>query len=155
MTYIQEESKVIYQSKDGKKEEAFDALEWPRWQAGCKHSRLCVTMCLTRVSPAERDYYGYYSNVSRGRRQKEDQNGLIPCILEPEENSKEYGKNCARLIRKIYEVDSLICPKCQWKNSPVFSVRIPISCGTSFALKNSVTAISHKPDYLQLLSNTI
>jgi len=29
MTYIQEESKVLYQSKDGKKEKAFDALEWP------------------------------------------------------------------------------------------------------------------------------
>ena len=30
MTYIQEESKVLYQSKDGKKGKAFDALEWPR-----------------------------------------------------------------------------------------------------------------------------
>ena len=30
MSYIQEESKVLYQSKDGKKEKIFDALEWPR-----------------------------------------------------------------------------------------------------------------------------
>jgi hypothetical protein len=30
MTYIPEESKVIYQSKDGKEEKIFDALEWPR-----------------------------------------------------------------------------------------------------------------------------
>ena len=28
MTYIQEESKVVYQSKDGKSEKVFDALEW-------------------------------------------------------------------------------------------------------------------------------
>ena len=35
MTYIQEESKVIYQSKDGKKEEAFDDLEW--LAAMCSH----------------------------------------------------------------------------------------------------------------------
>ena len=28
MTYLQEESKVLYQSKDGKKEKTFDALEW-------------------------------------------------------------------------------------------------------------------------------
>jgi len=28
MTYIPEESRVIYQSKDGKKEKVFDALEW-------------------------------------------------------------------------------------------------------------------------------
>jgi len=38
---------------------------------------------------------------------------LIPCILEGEENSKEYRKNWARLIQKIYEVDPLTCPKCQ------------------------------------------
>jgi hypothetical protein len=29
MTYIPEESKIIYQSKDGKEEKVFDALEWP------------------------------------------------------------------------------------------------------------------------------
>ena len=57
-------------------------------------------------------YYGYYSNVSRGKRQKENQDGLIPYILEPVESlqverpggsSKEYRKNWARLIQKIYE----------------------------------------------------
>ncbi len=58
-------------------------------------------------------YYGYYSNVSRGQRKKQNQDGLIPCILEPEEPSKEYRKNWARLIQKIYEVDPLTCPKCQ------------------------------------------
>ena len=50
MTYIPEESKVIYQSKDGKHGKVFDALEWPRRQAGCKHSRPCAPMCLTRAS---------------------------------------------------------------------------------------------------------
>ena len=44
--------------------------------------------------------------------QKENQDGLIPYIVEPEENSKEYRKNWARLIQKIYEVDPLTCPKC-------------------------------------------
>jgi hypothetical protein len=28
ITYLPEESKVIYESKDGKKEKVFDALEW-------------------------------------------------------------------------------------------------------------------------------
>ena len=28
MTYLSEESKVIYESKDGEKEKVFDALEW-------------------------------------------------------------------------------------------------------------------------------
>jgi hypothetical protein len=35
MTYIPEESKVLYQSKDGKKENMFDALEW--LAAMCSH----------------------------------------------------------------------------------------------------------------------
>lgn len=35
MTYIPQESKVIYQSKDGKEEKAFDALEW--LAAMCSH----------------------------------------------------------------------------------------------------------------------
>ena len=58
-------------------------------------------------------YYGYYSNVSRGERKKQNQDEWIPCILEPEGSSKEYRKNWARLIQKIYEIDPLTCPKCQ------------------------------------------
>ena len=57
-------------------------------------------------------YYGYYSNVSRGKRKKNDQDALIPSILEPDGSSREYKQNWARLIQKIYEVDPLTCPKC-------------------------------------------
>lgn len=59
-------------------------------------------------------YYGYYSNVSRGKWKKGDRDGLIPSILEPD-SSKEYRKSCARLIQKIYEVDPLTSPKCSGK----------------------------------------
>jgi len=38
MTYFPEDSNDVYRSKDGKKEKIFDALEWSRRQAGCKHS---------------------------------------------------------------------------------------------------------------------
>ncbi len=55
----------------------------------------------------------YYSNVYRGKRKKSDQDELIPSVLEPDGSSKEYRKNWARLIQKIYEVDPLTCPKCQ------------------------------------------
>ena len=69
-------------------------------------------------------YYGYYSpassGISRGKRKKNDQDGLIPSILEPVEDpvfsgngsSREYKRNWACLIQKIYEVDPLTCPKC-------------------------------------------
>lgn len=103
MTYISEEAKVIYQSKDGKQEKVFNALEW--LAAMCSHV------------PDKREqivrYYGYYSNVSRGKQQKDNQDGLIPYIIESDGSFKEYRKNWARLIQKIYEVDPLTCPKCQ------------------------------------------
>ena len=57
-------------------------------------------------------YYGYYSNVSRGK-QKETQDDRVPCILGADKNSKDYRKNWARLIQKIYEADPLTCPKCR------------------------------------------
>jgi hypothetical protein len=60
-------------------------------------------------------YYGFYSNVARGKRKKNEQDELIPSILEPDGSSGEYKRNWARLIQKIYEVDPLTCPKCSGK----------------------------------------
>ena len=103
MTYLAEESKVIYQSKDGKDERVFDALEW------------LAAMCSHVPNKGEQmvRYYGHFSNVSRGKRKKNDQDELIPSILEPDGSSKEFRKNWARLIQKIYEVDPLTCAKCE------------------------------------------
>jgi len=103
MTYIPEESKVVYQSKDGKEEKIFDALEW------------LAAMCSHVPNKGEQmvRYYGHYSNVARGKRKKNEQDELIPAILEPDGSSGEYKRNWARLIQKIYEVDPLTCPKCQ------------------------------------------
>ena len=105
MTYIPEESKVIYQSKDGKEEKIFDALEW------------LVAMCSHVPNKGEQmvRYYGFYSNVSRGKRKKQGQDWLIPCMLGADGSSKAYRKNWARLIQKIYETDPLCCPKCSGK----------------------------------------
>ena len=56
-------------------------------------------------------YDGYYSNVSRGKRQKEGSDDAIPCILETQGDEKTFRRNWARFIQKIYETDPLICPK--------------------------------------------
>jgi hypothetical protein len=103
MTYIKEESKISYQSKDGKEEQVFDALEW------------LAAMCSHVPNKGEQmvRYYGLYSNVSRGKQKKQDEGGMIPSILEPDGSSKEHRKNWARSIQKIYAVDPLTCPKCQ------------------------------------------
>ena len=52
-------------------------------------------------------YYGYYSNVSRGKRKIQDKDDAIPSIPEPDGSSREFRKNWARLIQKIYEIDPL------------------------------------------------
>jgi hypothetical protein len=46
-------------------------------------------------------YYGYYSNVFRGKRGKLNLDEAIPCILMSEEGAKKYRKNWGRLIQKI------------------------------------------------------
>lgn len=55
-------------------------------------------------------YYGYYSNVTRGRLKKED--GELQFHIIEDESPVGLNKSWARLIQKIYEVDPLICPKC-------------------------------------------
>ena len=58
-------------------------------------------------------YYGYYSNVSRGKRQMAGKDDDVPCILDAQGDSKTFRKSWARLIQKMYEVDPLVCPKCR------------------------------------------
>ena len=72
MTYLRDESKVLYQSKDGNKTKTFDALEW------------LAAMCSHVPNRGEQmvRYYGYYSNVLRGKRKKEEQDDVIPNIIE-------------------------------------------------------------------------
>ncbi len=52
-------------------------------------------------------YYGYFSNVSRGRRKRESRDSLIPSILQPDEDSKAERKNWAEAIEKVHEADPL------------------------------------------------
>jgi hypothetical protein len=46
-------------------------------------------------------YYGCYSNVSRGKRQKESSDEAILRILEPQGDEKIFRRNWARWIQKI------------------------------------------------------
>ncbi len=82
-TYVPQESKVIYQSKDGKDQRSFEPMEW--LAATSSH--------VPNKGEQMVRYYGHYSNVSRGTLKKQDQDGLTPCILEPDDNSKAYRKN--------------------------------------------------------------
>jgi hypothetical protein len=65
MTYIPDESKVLYCSKDGKKENIFDALEW--LAAMCSHvPNRGESFDLEALDRQMVRYYGYYSPACRG-----------------------------------------------------------------------------------------
>ncbi|OGR11583.1 MAG: hypothetical protein A2277_04685 [Desulfobacterales bacterium RIFOXYA12_FULL_46_15] len=46
-------------------------------------------------------------------RKKVGTDDAIPAVMPNDRSSKESRQNWARLIQKIYEVDPLVCPKCQ------------------------------------------
>ncbi|HEA68436.1 MAG TPA: hypothetical protein ENI07_16680 [Desulfobacterales bacterium] len=110
MTYHRETGQVQYQSKDKKETRVFDALEWPRFEAGCWHSRQCVLMYPTRAirwfgMEFIRLWRSHYSNVARGKRKKADIDDKVPCILEPELTDTAFRRNWARLMQKIHPVE--------------------------------------------------
>ena len=63
-------------------------------------------------------YYGYYSNKARGQRRQQSAAAVTPLAAScPDAGQDEdFRRHCrrawARLIRKVYLVDPLICPKC-------------------------------------------
>jgi len=56
-------------------------------------------------------YYGLYANAHRGKVKKA---GLSPAALRvvEEELRRLPAKGWAAMIRKVYEVDPMVCPKC-------------------------------------------
>ena len=57
-------------------------------------------------------YYGWYSNVSRGKRRKAQEED--PSTIEgfSEISAPAAKRAWARIIKQVYEVDLLVCPQC-------------------------------------------
>jgi hypothetical protein len=56
-------------------------------------------------------YHSGYPNVSRGKRNKQNQDDVALCVHPADVSKKRWQKNPARPIRRAYEVDRLVCPK--------------------------------------------
>jgi hypothetical protein len=56
-------------------------------------------------------YYGLYANAHRGKVKKASLSPSVLRIVE-EELRRLPSKGWAAMIRKVYEVDPLVCPKC-------------------------------------------
>ena len=97
MTYLPEESRIIYRSKDHRQEKTFEALDWlaaidlprPPDPGGSKPVARC---------------YGFYSNVSRGRRQRGGADVVSSTFASPGSRGKRQAQwrlSSAPLIQKI------------------------------------------------------
>ena len=70
-------------------------------------------------------YYGAYSHRSRGarraREEAESGESTVPPVAEPPPTASR--ASWARLIRRIYEVDPLLCPRCR---GPLELISVPV-----------------------------
>ena len=59
-------------------------------------------------------YWGWYSNASRGgRRRRRDEEGTTPtACAEPGDEGTSRRLSWSQLIRKVYEIDPLLCTFC-------------------------------------------
>jgi adenine-specific DNA methylase len=101
MNYIREESRIIYKSKDGTNTSQFYAVDFIA----------SLVSHIPNMGEQTVRYLGYYSNVCRGRRKKNNIDGP-DFIIQDDEYKNGCNKSWARLIKKIYEVDPLVCPRC-------------------------------------------
>ncbi len=113
MRYSDGDEEVVYRRKgsDGRSgaEERIDALDFL--------ARVIAHIPPPRIHLVR--YLGHYSNVSRGRRNKGKEEPLKPVrsgvrddggLTDPERRARR--RAWARLIRRVYEVDPLVCRSC-------------------------------------------
>ncbi len=96
-------AKVLYESKNGRTQKTFDALNW----------LALLTTHLPNKNEQMVRYYGYYSNKARGLRKKAGRDNDVTALIDSDISRKAFRKNWARLIQKIYNVNPLVCPKCK------------------------------------------
>jgi hypothetical protein len=97
---------IIYQSKmHPTLKRNFEVFSAPDWLAA-------LTAHIPNAGEHLVRYYGWYSNVSRGKRRKAQ--GEEPTTIEAftEVSASAAKRAWARLIKQVYEADPLMCPRC-------------------------------------------
>jgi len=113
--FSQQGDKVFYQYGDeGLEEEQMDYLEFIAR----------VTSHIPDKGQVMVRYYGLYSNAHRGKMLKAQQAANPFLIIEQEEPFVP-SKGWAEMIRKVYEVDPLLCPMCGGKMKIISFIEEP------------------------------
>lgn len=102
LSFDEQEGKICYQyDKSQPKEEQMDYLEFIAR----------VTSHIPDKGQVMIRYYGLYSNAHRGKKRKAEVDPSHPPIID-EKETYVLSKGWAEMIRKVYEIDPLLCPKC-------------------------------------------
>jgi hypothetical protein len=104
LTFLEPEGKVGYRwGRDGAGQET-EVMDYLEFIAR-------VTSHIPDKGQVMVRYYGLYANAHRGKVKKESQSPSALRIVE-EELRRLPSKGWAAMIRKVYEVDPMICSKC-------------------------------------------
>jgi len=102
LSFLEPEGKVGYRyDQDRAEQEAMDYLEFIAR----------VTSHIPDKGQVTIRYYGLYANAHRGKVRKASVSPLVLRMAEQEEKCIP-SKGWAEMIRKVYEIDPMICPKC-------------------------------------------
>jgi len=106
MKCLDQEGSVVYTAKVGKSQKIFPALEW------------LAAMCSHIPNKGEQmvRYYGHYSNVARGKRQKAGSDDAIPCILESQGDEKTFRRK-SMICPSVYTAQAGRLPHSSWMMS--------------------------------------
>jgi hypothetical protein len=102
LSFLEPEGKVSYRyGQNGAGQETMDYLEFIAR----------VTSHIPDKGQVTVRYYGLYANAHRGKVRKA---GLSPFALRiaKEQENRIPSKGWAEMIRKVYEVDPMLCPQC-------------------------------------------
>ncbi len=104
LSFDENEGKVRYQhSRHNSQEELMDYLEFIAR----------VTSHIPDKGQVMVRYYGLYSNAHRGKMWKAGADPSHPPVIEGDPIYKGWGRlGWVGMIRKVYEVDLLLCPSC-------------------------------------------
>ena len=92
---------ITYKSKRGKV--VYEPLDW----------LAAITSHIPNKGTQNVHYFGFYSNKSRGLRKKSEREAESEILItDATTTKKSCSKRWASLIKKIYEVDPLTCPRC-------------------------------------------
>jgi Putative transposase len=139
MRYQAKTGTIIYQSKMHpvlkRNFEVFSACDW----------LAALTAHIPNAGEHLVRYYGWYSNVNRGKRWKVQ--GEEPTVVEDlNEVSTSVAKHAwARLIKQVYEVDPLACPQCTGSMRIIACIEQPAVIETILAHLGLWPAPAHSP----------